>query len=72
MSTSEFASWVAYVRENGPLDMQRRYDEPAAMIAHTVAAANGSRAKVEDFLRYAPKSNLSDLDQSIAKILRAK
>lgn len=72
MSASEFGNWVAYVEENGPLDYQRRFDEPAALIAYTVAASNGSKSKFDDFLRYKPKTNLSALDIQIAKAIGAK
>lgn len=72
MSASEFAMWVAYVEENGPLDYQRRFDEPAALIAWAVQASQGGKAKFEQFLRYRPQSNLSPLDCDIAKLLGTK
>lgn len=65
MSASEFANWVAYVHDNGPLDYQRRFDEPAALIAWAVS---GGKAKIEDFLRFKHKNNHTDIDNAIAKL----
>ncbi len=72
MSASEFANWVAYVDDNGPLDLQRRYDEPAALIAWAVQAAQGGKAKLEDFLRFKHKNNYSDIDNAILKAFGVK
>lgn len=71
MSASEFRDWVAYVEDNGPLDYQRRFDEPAALIAWAVQAAQGGKARIDDFLRYRAPSNLSRLDRDIGKLLGA-
>jgi hypothetical protein len=72
MSASEFASWLAYVEDNGPLDLQRRYDEPAALIAWAVQAAQGGKAKLEDFLRFKHKNQHSSIDNAIAKLFGVK
>ena len=72
MSATEFANWVAYVEENGPLDYQRRFDEPAALIAWAMNRTNGGKAEFADFLRYQPKNNLSALDNEIAKAFGIK
>ncbi len=74
MSASEFASWLAYVEDNGPLDLQRRYDEPAALIAWAVQAAQGGKSKLDDFLRYKHKSHNqhSSIDNAIAKLFGVK
>jgi hypothetical protein len=70
MSTSELASWQAYVEDNGPLDYQRRYDEPAALIAwaaRSVAPGIGNSSP-KDFYRYHKKSGQTDIDSAIAKL----
>ncbi len=70
MTASELASWLAYVEDNGPLDLQRRYDEPAALVAWTVQAAQGGKSKIGDFLRYKHKNHNqhSSIDNAIAQI----
>lgn len=72
MTATEFANWVAYVEDNGPLDYQRRFDEPAALIAWAAQAAQGGKAKVQDFLRYQTKNNHGDIDNAIAKAFGVK
>lgn len=72
MSASEFASWLAYVEDNGPLDLQRRYDEPAALIAWAVQATQGGKAKPEAFLRYQQKNSHTSIDNAIAKLFGVK
>lgn len=52
MTHREWAQWVAYVETYGPIDIQRRYDEPAARVAAVVAQVNGSRHTAEHFLPY--------------------
>jgi len=72
MSATEFAHWLAYVEDNGPLDYQRRFDEPAALIAWSIQAVNGGKSKIEDFLRYRTKSATSSIDSAIAKAFGVK
>jgi hypothetical protein len=72
MSAKEFANWVAYVEDNGPLDYQRRFDEPAALIAWAVQAVQGGKSKIDDFLRYKHKNNHSDIDNAILKMFGVK
>jgi hypothetical protein len=63
---------VAYVEDNGPLDYQRRFDEPAALVAWAVNASQGGKAKFEDFLRYQPKNDLNDVDNGFLKLFGIK
>lgn len=72
MSASEFASWLAYAEDNGPLDLQRRYDEPAALIAWAARSAAGMKGKPEDFLRFQKKNGHSSIDNAIAKLFGVK
>lgn len=65
MSASEFSNWVAYVEENGPLDYQRRFDEPAALVAWATQAAAGGKAKIQDFLRYTQNADGAGKDTLI-------
>lgn len=70
MSSNEFAHWVAYIDLYGPVDLQRRYEEPAARVAAVVAQVHGHNKSVEDFLVYRPKAASNDtliLDPELAK-----
>jgi len=56
MSNREWAQWVAYFEVYGPVDLQRRYDEPAARVAAVVAQVHGNSNKTAlDFMPYAAK-----------------
>lgn len=56
MSNREWAQWVAYVELYGPVDQQRRYDEPAARVAAVLAQVNGNKNTTAlDFMPYTPK-----------------
>lgn len=64
---------MAYVEDNGPLDYQRRFDEPAALVAWTVANANRLSGKpFDEFLRYQPKNDLNDIDNGFLKLFGIK
>lgn len=70
MSASELASWQAYVEDNGPLDYQRRFDEPAALIAWAArsVAPGAGKSSPKDFYRYHKKSEHTNIDSAIAKV----
>lgn len=73
MSMREFAAWCAYVEDNGPLNYERRYDRPAALVAYVAQALMGGKQTVLDFLPYHVKTNeLSDVDQQVLSAFGAK
>jgi hypothetical protein len=56
MSSREWTQWTAYVDLYGPVDQQRRYDEPSARVAAVVAQVHGNSNKTAlDFMPYTPK-----------------
>lgn len=57
MPHSEFAQWVAYVELYGPLDLSRRFDEPAARVARAVAATVGHSLPIDALLPYRPEAD---------------
>lgn len=58
MSSREWAQWVAYVELYGPVDQQRRYDQPAAQVAAVIAQVNGNKNTTAlDFMPYAAKTD---------------
>lgn len=67
-SSAELAEWEAYWRINpfGPV----RGDYQAALVAQTVAAAHGSKAKLKDFLlRFEPRKPQSpELQQHLLNL----
>lgn len=70
MSSNEFTQWVAYVDLYGPVDLQRRYDEPSARVAACVAQVHGNHKTADDYLVYKPRAANSDtliLDPELAK-----
>lgn len=74
MTRHEFVSWCAYVELYGPIDMSRRYDQPAARIAFQINRANGGKADMDAFLPYQPKpsADLSDVDLQVMKAFGIK
>jgi hypothetical protein len=66
MSHVEFQSWLAYRVKYGPLDVVRRYDRPAALMADMFARMNGKDYKgdLSNFLPWPVKSRaLSEAEQ---------
>lgn len=49
VSSLELTEWAAFEREYGPLGPARG-DWQAALVAHTIAAANGVDSKLPDFV----------------------
>jgi hypothetical protein len=71
MPMDEFGAWFAYVELHGPVDYRRRYDEPAALVAHTTQWSNGGKMEYKDFIRPLPKpyeaAKLSEIDMQVIK-----
>lgn len=76
MSTTEFASWVAYRNKYGPFDVRRHLEHGFAMVTYMVAQgipqkAGARRPKFEDFLPSRPKElTIDDLKRMGAKVMR--
>lgn len=69
MSHVEFKSWLAYRAKWGPLDPVRRYDRPAALVAHLIAATNGGKGKMQDMMPWPIVAPLSEAERFARELM---
>lgn len=69
MSNVEFRGWIAYRDKWGPLSVVRRYDRPAALVAHLVSASNGGKGKMRDMMPYPVERVLSEAEQFARELM---
>lgn len=50
ISYEEFLSWCAYIKKRGELNFGMRVEAGFALVTTAIANANGSKAKVSDFM----------------------
>lgn len=65
LSYTEFLSWYAYIKKNGPVSIQRRQEELAAWQSVLLSLMNGGKAEFEKLLLYRAVDALPDKDASI-------
>lgn len=62
MSVHEVVTWQKYIEENGTLDVGRKVDAAAALLAFMSGKTAKPDAKIEDFLPRKKKKPTSILD----------
>lgn len=72
MTHAELVAWWQYRRKWGPLDVTRRYDRPAAVMAATAVQLMGGKVEVKDFMPYPMDDEHDDEFKSVMKELGYK
>lgn len=50
LSYTEAVSWMAYVRQSGPLSLSARMERGFALLATMLSRVNGGKAEIADFM----------------------
>lgn len=69
MTMREVQLWMSYRRIHGPLNYERRFDRPAAMIGHILSRAYGGKATFKDLMPYGRDADASADSASIEDII---
>jgi hypothetical protein len=68
LSHAEWARWLVYRKTHGPMTDERRYDRPAALLAHLYASAHSKNPpSMTDFMPWSeqPAATLHDLAREL-------
>lgn len=57
MTFAEAQQWLSFIQRRGPMDMGARMETGFALLATMINHANGGKAKMRDFMPYAPTLN---------------
>ncbi len=69
MSHAEFVRWCIYRRQFGPMNYERRYDRPAALLAYKYSQVHGGNPEsIADFMPWSQDESVATLEE-IAKEL---
>lgn len=75
MSMSELKLWSAYRKKYGPMNYVRQFDRPAALIASMISAANGGKAKMNEFMPWGQSKKEATFDevaQALGKVTHGR
>jgi hypothetical protein len=69
MSGAEMHRWKLYRAKHGPLDLERRYDRPAALNAFMVSTVNGGKGQMRDFMPWPVMPALSEAERFAMELM---
>lgn len=75
INPKEMAVWYAYKKKYGPMNDVRRFDRPAALVASMISAANGGKAKMNEFMPWGPgqkQATFEDVAKALGKVEHGK
>ncbi len=71
MTSGEMHRWGLYRQKHGPLDLERRYDRPAALAAYWHVAMNAKdyRGNLGDFMPWPVKPVLNEAERFAMELM---